>query len=113
VNIIYNRIASLADNTLCQQMDPPRWAEFKKFFKLKDGEGEDPEKLLKIPGLSRALFPHQLYACWWMFITERGPTGGGYNADYMGMGKVSNHTQMCSTHPNSRYSIELDAYSQC
>lgn len=74
-------------------MDSTRWSEFKKFFKLKDGEREDPEKPIKIAGLSRAVFPYQLYAAWWMLKTQGSITGGGFNADDMGMGKVCNHTQ--------------------
>lgn len=81
----------MADNKLCQQMDDARWAEFKKFFKLKDGEGEDPQNRIWIPGLSRPVYPYQLYCAWWMWKNERTLVGGGYNADYMGMGKVCIH----------------------
>jgi hypothetical protein len=69
-------------------MDTERWGQFQRFFKLKGKEGEDPEKPIKIAGLLRSVYPHQLYACWWMMLTGRSLVGGGYIADYMGMGKV-------------------------
>ena len=84
-------------------MNTPRWNEFKRFFKLKDGEGEDPRKPIHILGLSRPAFAYQLYGAWWMFNNERTIVGGGYNADHMGMGKVCTHSLNSSTHLSCKY----------
>ena len=88
-------------------MNSDHWIEFQKFFKLKDDEEQDAEKLISIPDLSKALFPYQLYSCWWMMKTEQGSTGGGFNADYMGLGKVCNSNQMLKyIHPDYSFSLQ-------
>ena len=75
-------------------MNSDHWVEFQKFFKLKDDEEQDSEKLISISGLSKSLFPYQLYSCWWKMKTEQDSTDDGFNADYMKLNKVCNSNQM-------------------
>lgn len=79
----------------CEQMGSENLNRFYNFFKMHAGQPPDAEVLLTMKGIKRKVYPHQLYAAFWMLWTERQGHGGGILGDEPGLGKVSQTDCLC------------------
>lgn len=90
IYMITSIFASIDTSVLDRMNIPGKWQDFCQFFRL------DLAKITSgttyvVPGMIRAAMLYQLFGTFCMLEMET-IQGGGWNADSMGLGKVSNIT---------------------
>jgi len=84
----------MTDTINCEQFDEGTWRKCCEFFHA-DASNHDPAKKIKIRGISREIYPFQLYAVYWMLLQERGLANGGFLCDEQGLGKTTEAILLC------------------